>query len=233
MFTVINRFLHFTKRFLTLSSSLLLATLLVIILAIPLFPLSYHRILFSIFYTVIFVLSALSVQYAQKRIVYFSLVVITVEWVAVILNMPLLFKISLPINFLFFLMIVGILIVQIAKAKNVTTLVLLESISCYLLIGISFSLVIGLIEAINPNSFNFQKFDSITNLNTGYNIDYMYFAFINLTTTGFGDFLPLTPAAKSLSVLISITGQLYTAIIIAILVGKYLTKSSEKNPAEL
>ena len=56
----------------------------------------------------------------------------------------------------------------------------------------------------------------------------MYFTFINLTTTGFGDFLPLTPLAKSLSVLISITGQLYTAIIIAMLVGKYLNKSGEK-----
>ena len=228
MFTVINRFLIYTKRYLTISSSLLLTILLITILIIPIFPVTYHRIFFSICYTIIFILSALSVQYVQKRIVYFSLLVITVEWVAVILNMPLLFKLSLPINFIFFLMIVGILIIQIAKAKNVTTIVLLESISCYLLIGIAFSLMIGLIEAINPNSFNFQQIKDFANSNTGYNIDYMYFAFINLTTTGFGDFLPLTPLAKSLSVLISITGQLYTAIIIAMLVGKYLNKSGEK-----
>jgi hypothetical protein len=54
----------------------------------------------------------------------------------------------------------------------------------------------------------------------------MYFTFVSLTSTGYGDFLPLTPAAKSLSNLISITGQLYIAIIIATLVGKYLNKSS-------
>jgi hypothetical protein len=121
---------------------------------------------------------------------------------------------------------VGILIIQIAKAKDVTIRVLLESISVYLLLGISFSIIVSLLESISPNSFNFNKISDPIHSNYLYNIDYMYFTFVSFTSTGYGDYLPLTPTAKSLSILISIIGQLYIAIIIAMIVGKYLNKSN-------
>jgi hypothetical protein len=171
-------------------------------------------------------LSAFSVQYLQKRVLYFALMVIVVKWISTILNMPILFKLSLPINFIFFLLMVGILIVQIAKAKDVTIRVLMESISVYLLLGISFSIIVSLLESLSPNSFNFNKISGPINSNYLYNIDYMYFTFVSFTSTGYGDYLPLTPTAKSLSILISITGQMYIAIIIAMIVGKYLNKSN-------
>lgn len=124
-------------------------------------------------------------------------------------------------------MIVGIFIVQIAKAKDVTILVLMESISGYLLLGICFSIMVALLETLKPNSFNFNQISDTVNQNILYNIEYMYFSFVSFTSTGYGDFLPLVPAAKSLAILISITGQLYIAIIIAMIVGKYLNKSSK------
>jgi uncharacterized membrane protein len=194
---------------------------------IPLLPKDSHRILFTISYTIIFILSALAVRDNQKRVALFALAVIAIQWISLILNMPVLFKISLPINFLFFLMIVGIFIVQIAKAKDVTILVLMESISGYLLLGICFSIMVALLETLKPNSFNFNQISDTVNQNILYNIEYMYFSFVSFTSTGYGDFLPLVPAAKSLAILISITGQLYIAIIIAMIVGKYLNKSSK------
>ena len=101
---------------------------------------------------------------------------------------------------------VGILIIQIAKAKNVTMRVLIESISVYLLLGISFSIIVALLASINPNSFNFNEISGSVNSEYLYNIDFMYFTFVSFTSTGYGDYLPLTPTAKSLSVLISLTG---------------------------
>jgi hypothetical protein len=86
--------------------------------------------------------------------------------------------------------------------------------------------MVALLESINPNSFNFNQVSETINQNDLYNIEYMYFSFVSFTSTGYGDYLPLVPAAKSLSILISITGQLYIAIIIAMIVGKYLNKSS-------
>ena len=229
MNSIVNRFFIYSKKYLILSSALLLTVICITIFIVPLSSPSFHRILFSICYTIIFILSALAVKYFQKRVASFAIVVIAIEWISIILNFPLLFKIGLPINILFFLMIVGILIVQIARAENVTILVLMESISVYLLLGICFSIIVALLESISPNSFNFSRISGTIDTSHLYNIEYMYFTFVSFTSTGYGDYLPFTPAAKSLSILISITGQLYIAIIIAMIVGKYLSKPSKSN----
>ncbi|MFW5706197.1 MAG: ion channel [Bacteroidota bacterium] len=42
-----------------------------------------------------------------------------------------------------------------------------------------------------------------------------------MSTVGYGDIVPGTPIARSLATFISISGQLYIAIIIALLVGKF------------
>jgi hypothetical protein len=44
---------------------------------------------------------------------------------------------------------------------------------------------------------------------------------------GYGDILPQLPFAKSLAILMSVSGQIYVAVIIAMLVGKYVGSSSE------
>ncbi|MEM1322946.1 MAG: potassium channel family protein [Bacteroidota bacterium] len=52
---------------------------------------------------------------------------------------------------------------------------------------------------------------------------YAYFSFVTLTSLGYGDIVPTNEAAQSLSLFIGIVGQFYFTIIIAILVGKYLS----------
>jgi len=49
-----------------------------------------------------------------------------------------------------------------------------------------------------------------------------------MSTLGYGDISPLIPLAKSLSILISVSGQMYIAIIIALLVGKVAGAQSKK-----
>jgi hypothetical protein len=55
--------------------------------------------------------------------------------------------------------------------------------------------------------------------------DYLYFSFVTLTTLGYGDITPVSAFAKSLTIFIAITGQLYLTILIAMLVGKYLSST--------
>ena len=54
---------------------------------------------------------------------------------------------------------------------------------------------------------------------------YLYFSFITLTSVGFGDIRPATPAAQSLTMFCGIYGQLYFAILVAKLVGIYTARS--------
>jgi len=49
---------------------------------------------------------------------------------------------------------------------------------------------------------------------------FQYFSTITLTTVGYGDIVPVTPAARLVTGLEAIVGQLYLAVVIAILVGR-------------
>ena len=48
--------------------------------------------------------------------------------------------------------------------------------------------------------------------------DLIYFSFVTLTTTGYGDVFPLHPIARSLCNLEAVIGQLYPATLLARLV---------------
>ena len=48
-----------------------------------------------------------------------------------------------------------------------------------------------------------------------------YFAFICLTTVGFGDITPVQPIARMLAVTTAVVGQLYLAVVMGILIGRF------------
>jgi drug/metabolite transporter (DMT)-like permease len=52
---------------------------------------------------------------------------------------------------------------------------------------------------------------------------YIYFGLVTLTTLGYGDITPDTAMARSLSTFTALFGQLYLVIIMALIIGKYLT----------
>ncbi len=54
--------------------------------------------------------------------------------------------------------------------------------------------------------------------------DYLYFSFVTLTTLGYGDVIPVSHLARSTTMLIAVTGQLYMTILIAMLVGNFLSR---------
>ena len=65
--------------------------------------------------------------------------------------------------------------------------------------------------------------ESFTIIDNGYYLyGLTYYSFTTLTSLGFGDILPVSAPAQSVSLLIAIAGQLYLTILVAILVGKYL-----------
>ena len=55
----------------------------------------------------------------------------------------------------------------------------------------------------------------------------MYFSFVTLTTTGYGDIVPVHAGARSLANLEAFIGQLYPAVLLARLVSLELTSGSK------
>jgi voltage-gated potassium channel len=221
-------FSNVSNKFLTASNSVLLLLVIFTIFLIPFFPIELHRILFSISFTFIFLLSALALSKYRSKIFNIAVMVIIIEWLTELLNLSILKSVSLLVNIIFFDLIVILFILQIARAKTVTPQVIMESVNGYLMLGMSFSILIALICVIDPNAYNFKHLTEPMNPSISYVSNYIYFGFVTLTTLGYGDVVPITPAARSLAIFTSITGQMYLAIIIAALVSKYLNQKESK-----
>jgi voltage-gated potassium channel len=202
-------------------SSILLLLIVFTIFVIPVFPPTLFNIIYPICFTGIFLSAALSLQKHRYKVTAVALALITTLWISIFAELRSLTIIVRLVQFLFFFFLVTRLVLQIANTSMVSGKVSMDSITGYLLMGLAFSTLVILVSYIFPESFNFHKLTLEDTKQLAPVSDYFYFTFITYTTTGYGDFLPLTRIAKSLAMLIGVTGQLYVAIIIAMLVGKY------------
>jgi hypothetical protein len=84
----------------------------------------------------------------------------------------------------------------------------------YLLIGLAFVSLFMLVGLQIPNAFNGLVFEDNQKLAS----NLIYFSFVTLTSTGYGDIYPVHPVARSLCNLETIIGQLYPATLLARLV---------------
>jgi len=88
----------------------------------------------------------------------------------------------------------------------------------YLLMGLIWAILYGLIFQFWPGSFN-----GIEGIEGKAPMDaLLYFSFITLASLGYGDITPVAPLARTLAYLEVISGQLYIAIMLAGLVGLFL-----------
>jgi Ion channel len=88
------------------------------------------------------------------------------------------------------------------------------AILLYLLIGLLFVSLFVFVGGLIPKSFSGVAVEDSNKLAS----NMIYFSFVTLTSTGYGDVLPLHPMARSLCNLESIIGQLYPATLLARLV---------------
>ena len=212
-----------------LNNSLLLICVCILIFVVPIFPLGSHRMLFNLFLTVIFLTAVLAMEKNKKIYLIAAVANIILEWTASSLDLMILTGLSNILSILFFFFIVISFIIQIARTKKATIRVIMEAINGYLLLGIVFALLVTMSMLFEPGSFSFVHESVELGKEISQFGDYLYYAFVNYTTLGYGDITPQLPFAKSLAILMSVCGQIYLAVIIAMLVGKYVGSMSSKS----
>jgi hypothetical protein len=94
---------------------------------------------------------------------------------------------------------------------------LLGAASVYLLLGVIWALLFEIVRLFDPSAFT--NVDSIAG-RPGATGELLYFSYVTLTTLGYGDIAPTIPAAKNLVVLEAVIGQLFLAVLIAVLIGR-------------
>ena len=103
------------------------------------------------------------------------------------------------------------------REQGVSGQVIFGAITLYLLVGVTFAFVITVGDAIASGQW-FVQTDSPSVS------DRIYFSFITLTTTGYGDLTPATRGGHALSVLEALMGQLYLVTIVGLLVGGFVSR---------
>jgi voltage-gated potassium channel len=115
------------------------------------------------------------------------------------------------------------LVSHVGRSENADRSTILSAINSYLLMGLTGSLLLFTVDLILPQSF--LTLDAgAGNLN-----DFIYFGIVTLTTLGYGDISPDGYLARAMSTFIALAGQLYLVIIMALIIGKYL--SSKNDPS--
>jgi len=96
------------------------------------------------------------------------------------------------------------------------------AICVYLLIAMFFATLYGLIAIISGDQFFAQL--TISPKDTPA-VDYLYFSFVTITTTGYGDFTAATSVGRMTAVLEAVFGQLYLITVVALVVQNLGQKS--------
>ena len=116
----------------------------------------------------------------------------------------------------------------ILETSHVDTGVLSAGIVVYLLLGMLWAQAYVLLAQVTPDSFQFPVAEHSERHISGFKA--FYFSFSTLTTAGFGDITPVSKVARTLAIMEAVTGNLYLAILISRLVGRYSSSAGATLP---
>jgi len=128
--------------------------------------------------------------------------------------------------FIYQVFIVYFMIRHVSRGENVNGTIILNAVNGYVLIGFLGALLLTMAEIGELYIFGIETplihfaGDTLPKFH-----DYLYFSFVTLTTLGYGDITPANALGKSIVIMIATVGQLYLTVLVAMLVGKYLSGS--------
>lgn len=116
------------------------------------------------------------------------------------------------------------LILTLAQERRVSGDVLQGALAGYLMLGLTGGLIFAALETIQPGSFaqGGLALDGSGQLQV-WEVNFAqlnYFAFVSLTTTGFGDVLPVRTLARMGSMAIAVAGTFYLAVVMGLLISR-------------
>ncbi len=114
----------------------------------------------------------------------------------------------------------AVILVQVFGPGSVTVHRIFGAVAAYLLLGLVWAQAYQLVSLAHPGAFTGAA-------DVGADAAWVYFSFVTLTTTGYGDIVPVHASARSLANLEALIGQLYPAVLLARLVSLELTSGSK------
>lgn len=147
-------------------------------------------------------------------------VAIALEWLSVINGINFAQNARLIVYSILFIFLFYHIFRQLFNSKEVDERLIVAAIVNFIILGFLGSMMVQFIINLNEHAFSGITINSLDNYS------FFYYSFITLTSVGYGDIAPISAEARSIAVVLSIIGQAYFAIIVALIVGKYLSSHS-------
>ena len=110
----------------------------------------------------------------------------------------------------------ALLIARVTRDGRINIHRIIAACGTFLLLGLAFAQAYKLLSLFVPGAF---AVGGVPVDEPAMHFHFIYFSFITLTSTGYGDITPIHPYSRSLATFEAIVGQLYLAVLIARLVG--------------
>jgi hypothetical protein len=130
---------------------------------------------------------------------------------------------SMVLSFIFDILIIVVIFRHVFASENVGSEVIFGALCVYLMLGFSFANIYGMVASLQTNAFYLDpqtNFHSVPDRS-----DFAYYSFATITSLGAAGITPVSPQARSVSIVESILGVLYLAVLIAKLIAGYRPRS--------
>lgn len=203
----------------------LLATTMLQVFLVSFFPGRGNLLLNEITFSLFMLANINFVRHNRKLIValvIFAITSIILVWIPTQSKLgQKIFAAEHFIVLIFLSTIIYLIIKQIISSKTVSLNMILGVITIYVLFGMIAGECNQLIYFFNNDAFT-GLMDSTNSA------ELRYYSFVTMTTLGYGDISPVSELARAGAVFFSLVGQVYLAVVIALIVGKYVSHSDRK-----
>jgi hypothetical protein len=108
-------------------------------------------------------------------------------------------------------------LLRLLRREGVTLNAVAGSLAIYLSTGLIFAWIVAFVAEVSSTPYFAQHVADTQG-------DKVYYSFTVLTTTGFGDFTPVTAVGHSVAVIEMLVGQLYLVTVIGLLIGNFASR---------
>jgi hypothetical protein len=138
--------------------------------------------------------------------------------------------IRIGLSLVFDVFIVVVIFRRVFSHEKPTAETVFGALCIYLLVGFSFASAYGLIANVQAHAF---YLDPVTNMHAVPDrFDFIYYSFGTISSLGAAGITPVSGEARSLSVIESILGVLYLAVLISRLMAAYRARQESAADAE-
>ncbi len=213
----------------------LLVSLIVTMISVQV--LEAHRLASSILISIVLLTGILAVR-RERHVLVATLVLVipalVVVWISELSGstQSLATVVAQSLLALYLLFIAVVVMLAVLGHKQVTPHTVGGAVCVYLLIAFVFAFLYAILEFSVPGSLDFSGTRIGANNPSMADTAFprlLYFSFVTLTTLGYGDILPVSGAARSLTISETLAGQLFLAAFIARLVGSMIATRRSSN----